>query len=101
MTRLRDGKLALRASSTSGPPRKLEVPAVLAKPADEHQGGALLPRALVEQTGFSTAERQLYAMHRLSADSTLWRDLAKVTPASRSPPRRATATCPTPASREW
>ncbi|MFD1932301.1 FtsX-like permease family protein [Nonomuraea mangrovi] len=75
---LRDGKLALRAGSTSGPPRKLEVPAVLATPADKHQGGALLPRALVEQAGFSTAERQLYAMHRLPADSTLWRDLAKV-----------------------
>ncbi|MGN9847284.1 FtsX-like permease family protein [Nonomuraea sp. H19] len=76
---LRDGKLTLRASSTSGPPRRLEVPAVLATPADEHQGGALLPRALVEQAGFATAERQLYAMYRLSADSTLSRDLAKVT----------------------
>lgn len=76
---LRDGKLALRASSTSGPARRLDVPAVLATPADEHQGGALLPRALVEQAGFSTAERQLYAMHRPPADSTLWRDLAKVT----------------------
>ncbi|MFI7445887.1 FtsX-like permease family protein [Nonomuraea sp. NPDC049714] len=76
---LRDGKLTLRASSTSGPPRKLDVPAVLATPADEHQGGALLPRALVERAGFSTAERQLYAMHRLPADSTLGRDLAKVT----------------------
>ncbi|GAA1013051.1 hypothetical protein Aple_016200 [Acrocarpospora pleiomorpha] len=75
---LRDGKLALRASSTSGPPRKLEVPAVLATPADQHQGGALLPRALVEQAGFSTAERQLYAMYRPPADSTIWRDLAKV-----------------------
>jgi putative ABC transport system permease protein len=77
---VRDGKLTLRASSTSGPARKLDVPAVLATPADEHQGGALLPRALVEQAGFSTAERQLYAMHRLPADSTLWRDLAKVAP---------------------
>ncbi|MEU4330134.1 FtsX-like permease family protein [Nonomuraea dietziae] len=77
---LRDGKLALRASSTSGPARKLDVPAVLATPADKHQGGALLPRTLVEQAGFSTAERQLYAMHRLPADSTLWRDLTKVTP---------------------
>ncbi|MEU8250696.1 FtsX-like permease family protein [Nonomuraea sp. NPDC048916] len=76
---LRDGKLALRASSTSGSPRKLEVPAVLAIPADKHQGGALLPRTLVEQAGFSTAERQLYAMYRPPADSTLWRDLAKVT----------------------
>ncbi|MEV6034843.1 FtsX-like permease family protein [Nonomuraea sp. NPDC052116] len=77
---LRDGKLALRASSTSGPARKLDVPAVLATPADEHQGGALLPRALVEQAGFATAERQLYAMYRPSANSTLARDLAKVTP---------------------
>ncbi|MGW6502554.1 FtsX-like permease family protein [Nonomuraea angiospora] len=77
---LRDGKLALRAGSTSGPARKLDVPAVLATPADEHQGGALLPRALVEQAGFSTAERQLYAMYRPPADSTLARDLAKVTP---------------------
>ncbi|MFF0770795.1 FtsX-like permease family protein [Nonomuraea wenchangensis] len=76
---VRDGKLALRASSTSGPPRKLEVPAVVAAPADEHQGGALLPRALVEQAGFATAERQLYAMHRPPAGSTLGRDLAKVT----------------------
>ncbi|MEO3858010.1 FtsX-like permease family protein [Acrocarpospora sp. B8E8] len=74
---LRDGKLALRASSTSVPARKLDVPAVLATPADQHQGGALLPRTLVEQAGFSTAERQLYAMYRPSADSTLWRDLAK------------------------
>lgn len=78
-TAVRDGKLALRASSTSGPARKLEVPAVLATPADEHQGGALLPRALIEQAGFSTAERQLYAMYRLPADSTLGRDLAKLT----------------------
>jgi putative ABC transport system permease protein len=77
---LRDGKLTLRASSTSGPPRKLDVPAVLATPADEHQGGALLPRALVERAGLSTAERQLYAMHRLPADSTLGRDLTKVIP---------------------
>ncbi|MFE0155074.1 FtsX-like permease family protein [Nonomuraea sp. NPDC059007] len=77
---VRDGKLALRAGSTSGPPRKLEVPAVLATPAAEHQGGALLPRALVEQAGFTTVERQLYAMYRPSADSTLGRDLAKVTP---------------------
>ncbi|GAA3660489.1 hypothetical protein GCM10022224_024830 [Nonomuraea antimicrobica] len=75
---LRDGKLALRASSTSGPARTFEVPAVLATPADEHQGGALLPRALVESAGFTTVERQLYAMHRLPANSTLWRDLAKV-----------------------
>ncbi|MFI7229792.1 FtsX-like permease family protein [Nonomuraea angiospora] len=77
---VRDGKLALRAGSTSGPARKLDVPAVLATPADEHQGGALLPRTLVEQAGFSTAERQLYAMYRPSAGSTLARDLAKVTP---------------------
>ncbi|MDA0635525.1 ABC transporter permease [Nonomuraea sp. MCN248] len=77
---VRDGKLTLRAGSTSGPARKLEVPAVLATPADEHQGGALLPRALVEQAGFATAERQLYAMHRLPADSTLWHDLTEVTP---------------------
>ncbi|AWS43841.1 ABC transporter permease [Streptosporangium sp. 'caverna'] len=77
---VRNGKLALRAGSTSGPARKLEVPAVLATPADEYQGGALLPRTLVEQAGFSTAERQLYAMYRLPADSTLSRDLAKVTP---------------------
>ena len=76
---VRDGKLALRAGSTSGPARKLEVPAVLATPADEHQGGALLPRTLVEQAGFSTAERQLYTMYRLPADSTLGRDLTKVT----------------------
>lgn len=75
---VRDGKLRLRASSTSGPPRTFAVPAVLATPADPHQGGALLPRALVEQNGFSTVERQLYAMHRPSADSTLWRDLGKV-----------------------
>ncbi|MEV6866867.1 FtsX-like permease family protein [Streptosporangium subroseum] len=77
---VRDGKLTLRASSTSGPARKLEVPAVPATPADEYQGGALLPRDLVEQAGFSTAERQLYAMYRPPADSTLSRDLAKVTP---------------------
>ncbi|WP_214107302.1 ABC transporter permease [Acrocarpospora catenulata] len=77
---VRNGKLALRAGSTSGPARKLEVPAVLATPADEYQGGALLPRALVEQAGFSTKERQLYAMYRPPADSTLWRDLGKVTP---------------------
>ncbi|MEW9528284.1 FtsX-like permease family protein [Microbispora sp. NPDC049125] len=77
---LRNGKLTLRASSTSGPARKLEVPAVAATPADEHQGGALLPRAVVEQAGFSTAERQLYAMYRPSRDSTLGHDLAKVTP---------------------
>ncbi|MFC5822420.1 FtsX-like permease family protein [Nonomuraea insulae] len=76
---VRDGKLTLRASSTSGPARKLEVPAVAATPADEHQGGALLPRALVEQAGFTAAERQLYAMYRPPADSTLWRDLGKVT----------------------
>ncbi|MEU4514545.1 FtsX-like permease family protein [Nonomuraea wenchangensis] len=76
---VRDGKLALRASSTSGPPRRLDVPAVVAAPADEHQGGALLPRALVEQAGFATAERQLYAMYRPPADSTLGRDLGKVT----------------------
>ncbi|GAA3419156.1 FtsX-like permease family protein [Streptosporangium vulgare] len=79
-TALRNGKLTLRAGSTSGPPRTIEVPAVPATPADEHQGGALLPRALVEQAGFSTKESQLYAMHRPPADSTLWRDLAKVTP---------------------
>ncbi|SNS27067.1 putative ABC transport system permease protein [Streptosporangium subroseum] len=77
---VRNGKLALRAGSTSGPARKLEVPAMLATPADEYQGGALLPRALVEQAGFSTVERQLYAMYRPPADSTLSRDLAKVTP---------------------
>ncbi|WP_371786229.1 ABC transporter permease [Streptosporangium subroseum] len=77
---VRDGKLALRASSRSGPARRFEVPAVLATPADEHQGGALLPRTLVERTGFSTAERNLYAMYRLPVDSTLSRDLAKVTP---------------------
>jgi putative ABC transport system permease protein len=76
---VRDGKLALRAGSTSGPARKLEVPAVLATPADEHQGGAVLPRTLVEQAGFATAERQLYAMYRLPADSTLGRDLSTVT----------------------
>ncbi|QFY09216.1 FtsX-like permease family protein [Nonomuraea phyllanthi] len=76
---VRDGKLRLRASSTGSPPRKLDVPAVVATPSDEHQGGALLPRALVEQAGFSTAERQLYAMHRLPADTTLWRDLTQVT----------------------
>ncbi|MGW2148728.1 FtsX-like permease family protein [Nonomuraea bangladeshensis] len=76
---VRDGKLALRAASTSGPPRRLDVPAVVAVPAEEHQGGALLPRALVEQAGFTTAERQLYAMYRPPADSTLGRDLAKVT----------------------
>ncbi|MFC4534837.1 FtsX-like permease family protein [Sphaerisporangium dianthi] len=76
---VRDGRLTLRASSTSGPPRTLEVPAVTATPADAHQGGALLPRALVEQAGFSTAERQLYAMHRPPAGSALWRDLARVT----------------------
>ncbi|MGW4797655.1 FtsX-like permease family protein, partial [Nonomuraea sp. NPDC004297] len=76
---VRDGKLTLRASSTSAPARELVVPAVLAVPADEHQGGAVLPRALVEQSGFSTAERQLYAMHRLPAGSALPRDLAEVT----------------------
>ncbi|GAA3845256.1 hypothetical protein GCM10022226_80550 [Sphaerisporangium flaviroseum] len=77
---VRDGKLTLRAGSTSGPARKLDVPAVLATPADEHQGGALLPRTLVEQAGFTTAERALYAMYRLPTDSMLERDLAKVTP---------------------
>ncbi|MFF0312184.1 FtsX-like permease family protein [Streptosporangium sp. NPDC004379] len=77
---VRNGRLALRAGSTGGPPRKLEVPAVVATPADEHQGGALLPRALVERSGFSTVERQLYAMHRLPADSTLGRDLTRVVP---------------------
>lgn len=77
---VRNGTLTLRAGSTSGPPRTLNVPAVVATPADEHQGGALLPRALVERAGFSTAQRQLYAMYRPPADSTLWRDLAKVTP---------------------
>ncbi|MER7364036.1 FtsX-like permease family protein [Nonomuraea wenchangensis] len=76
---VRDGKLALRAGSTSGPPRRLDVPAVVAVPADEHQGGALLPRALVEQAGFATAERQLYAMYRLPVGSTLGHDLFKVT----------------------
>ncbi|MER5646268.1 FtsX-like permease family protein [Streptosporangium sp. NPDC002524] len=76
---LRDGKLTLRAGSISGPPRRLEVPAVPAVPADEHQGGALLPRALVEQAGFSTKESQLYAMHRLPPGSTLAEDLNKVT----------------------
>ncbi|MFC4591987.1 FtsX-like permease family protein [Sphaerisporangium corydalis] len=75
---VRDGKLALRASSTSGPPRRFEVPAVTATPADEYQGGALLPRALVEQAGFSTVERQLYAMYRPPAGSTLSGDLHKV-----------------------
>ncbi|NUP68668.1 MAG: ABC transporter permease, partial [Nonomuraea sp.] len=73
-----DGKLTLRASSTTGPPRKLDVPAVLAEPAEEHMGGALLPRALVERAGFTTLERQLYGMHREPAGSTLWRDLAQV-----------------------
>ncbi|GAA0402167.1 hypothetical protein GCM10009530_62600 [Microbispora corallina] len=77
---VRNGRLTLRASSTGGPPRTLDVPAVVAAPADEYQGGALLPRALVEQAGFSTAERQLYAMYRLPESSTLVRDLAKVTP---------------------
>ncbi|MFI6907083.1 FtsX-like permease family protein [Nonomuraea sp. NPDC050394] len=76
---VRDGKLALRAGSTSGPPRTFEVPAVPATPAAEYQGGALLPRALVEQAGFSTVERQLYTMYRPSAGSTLANDLAKVT----------------------
>ncbi|MGP4103901.1 FtsX-like permease family protein [Nonomuraea sp. KM90] len=78
-TAVRNGKLALRAGSTTGPPRKLEVPAVVATPADEHQGGALLPRSLIEQAGFAAAERQLYAMHRLPAGSTLGTDLGKVT----------------------
>ncbi|WP_436762940.1 FtsX-like permease family protein [Streptosporangium sp. V21-05] len=77
---LRDGRLTLRAGSASGPPRTLRVPAILAVPADEHQGGALLPRALVERAGFTTTESQLYAMHRPPAGSTLWRDLHKVTP---------------------
>ncbi|MEV0623196.1 FtsX-like permease family protein [Nonomuraea sp. NPDC050404] len=76
---VRDGKLALRAGSTSGPARKLEVPAVVATPADEYQGGALLPRGLVEQAGFATVERQLYAGHRSLADTTLVSDLSKVT----------------------
>ncbi|MFB9468869.1 FtsX-like permease family protein [Nonomuraea salmonea] len=74
---VRDGKLRLRAGSTSGPPRTFEVPAVTATPADEHQGGALLPRGLVEQAGFTTLERQLYAMHR--PPDTLSGDLHKVT----------------------
>ncbi|MGC5014484.1 FtsX-like permease family protein [Streptosporangium sp. DT93] len=77
---LRNGMLTLRASSTSGPPRRFDVPAVVAAPADEHQGGALLPRALVERTGFSTVERQLYAAHRPPGGSSLWRDLNAVTP---------------------
>ncbi|MFI6478246.1 FtsX-like permease family protein [Nonomuraea sp. NPDC050663] len=77
---VRDGKLKLRAGSTSGPARTLEVPAVVATPAEEHQGGFLLPRALVEQAGFLTVERQLYAMHRPPAGSTLAGDLAAVIP---------------------
>ncbi|MCK2215674.1 ABC transporter permease [Actinomadura sp. ATCC 31491] len=77
---VRGGMLRLRAGSTGGPPRTLDVPAVVAAPAGEHQGGALLPRALVERAGFVTAERQLYAMHRLPAGSALPRDLARVTP---------------------
>ncbi|SDL75963.1 ABC transporter permease [Nonomuraea jiangxiensis] len=76
---VRDGKLTLRASSTSAPARQLIVPAVVATPAEEYQGGALLPRTLVERADFTTAERQLYAMHRLPAGSTLPRDLAEVT----------------------
>ncbi|GAA4086402.1 ABC transporter permease [Nonomuraea soli] len=77
---VRDGRLRLRAGSTSGPARTLEVPAVVATPAEEHQGGFVLPRGLVEQAGFSTVERQLYAMHRPPAGSTLAGDLAEVSP---------------------
>ncbi|MDF5751277.1 FtsX-like permease family protein [Spongiactinospora sp. TRM90649] len=74
---VRNGKLTLRAGSTGGPPRGLEVPAVVATPADPHQGGALLPRALVEGAGFTTVERQLYGMYRPPTNSTLWSDLTK------------------------
>ncbi|MFG1947229.1 FtsX-like permease family protein [Nonomuraea sp. NPDC048826] len=62
---VRDGKLTIRAGSVKGSPRTFHVPAVLATPADPHQGGALLPRALVEQEGFTTTARQLYAMREL------------------------------------
>ncbi|WP_066374086.1 FtsX-like permease family protein [Herbidospora mongoliensis] len=75
---VRDGKLTLRASVASHPDRRLEVPAVVATPADDHQGGALLPRSLMEQAGFTTAERALYTMQPLPTDSTLPRDLYKV-----------------------
>ncbi|WP_062349749.1 ABC transporter permease [Herbidospora yilanensis] len=77
---VRDGKITLRASVASHPDRRIEVPAVVATPADEFQGGALLPRALVEQAGFTTTPRQLYATHDLPTGSSLWSDLTKVTP---------------------
>ncbi|MGI5271589.1 FtsX-like permease family protein [Nonomuraea sp. CA-218870] len=79
-TAVRDGELTLRASSPSGPPRTLHVPAVTATPADEHQGGALLPRTLVEQAGFTTTERGLYAQHRPPPDSPLWNGLTAISP---------------------
>ncbi|GAB1823490.1 FtsX-like permease family protein [Herbidospora sp. RD11066] len=75
---VRDGTFTLRASVASHPDRRIVVPAVVAAPADEHQGGALLPRSLVEQNGFSTVERALYAMHTVPRESTLFRDLSKV-----------------------
>nr|WP_062341558.1 ABC transporter permease [Herbidospora sakaeratensis] len=76
---VRNGKITLRASVASHPDRRIEVPAVVATPADEFQGGTLLPLAFAEQAGFTATPRQLYAKHDLPTDSTLWSDLTKVT----------------------
>ncbi|WP_030453910.1 ABC transporter permease [Herbidospora cretacea] len=77
---VREGKITLRASVASHPDRRIEVPAVAATPADDFQGGALLPRAVVEQAGFTTTPRQLYGMYDLPAGSPLWSELTEVTP---------------------
>ncbi|WP_062428564.1 ABC transporter permease [Herbidospora daliensis] len=76
---VRNGKITLRANVASYPDRRIEVPAVVATPADEFQGGTLLPLSFVRQAGFTASPRQLYAMHDLPRDSTLWSDLTKVT----------------------
>ncbi|TKK87605.1 FtsX-like permease family protein [Herbidospora galbida] len=77
---VRDGKITLRASVANHPDRRIEVPAVVATPADEFQGGTLLPLSFAEREGFTATPRQLYAIHDLPRDSTLWSDLTKVIP---------------------
>ncbi|WP_061295739.1 ABC transporter permease [Herbidospora cretacea] len=76
---VRDGKITLRASVANHPDRRIEVPAVVATPADDHQGGALLPRAFLEQAGFTTTPRALYGVRAPAFDDPLWGALGKVT----------------------
>ncbi|MEV0585604.1 FtsX-like permease family protein [Nonomuraea sp. NPDC050310] len=40
--------------------REIEVPAVRAEAAAEHQGGAIVPRVALERAGFQVAERKLF-----------------------------------------